>query len=221
MVSKAVLQWEPAVRAELAARGIPLPVELILAVIRVESGGKAGTVNPHGHASGLMQILPITLKDFNQRHGTAYPLEDLQGQSDDSIRKQIQVGVDVLARYWKKAYKYLSNRAGGGNVPIDDLARIADLFYRAGPGATRKKLDKLSNPTWIDIQAAFPDWAPLKHPKRVFKDAIPWNLDKIGVWLEGQLGEVKKIAKDPKTGFAAGILLLMVAYWLMSKDKKR
>lgn len=221
MVSKAVLQWEPAVRAELGARGIPLPVELILSVIRAESGGKAGATNPNGNASGLMQILPITLKDFNQRHGTTYAIEDLQGQSDESTRKQIQVGIDVLARYWKKAYKYLSARAGGGNVPIDDLSRIADLFYRAGPGATIKKLDQLSTPTWPAIQSAFPDWAPLKHPKRVFKDPMPWNLDEIGVWLEGKLGDITKIAKDPKAGFAAGILLLMLAYWFMSKGKNK
>ena len=206
--------------SELSARGIPLPVELILSLIKVESEGKAGIVNPESQASGLMQVMPITLNDFNQRHKTDYTINDLRGKSDDSVRIQLQIGIDVLALYWQKAYEYLSNRNEGKKIPIDDVSRIADLFYVAGPGATRKRLDQLSNPTWINVQEAFPKWVALKHPRRVFATPISWDLDKIGIWLESKLTGIKKISKNPKTGFVAGILLLMWAHWLMKGKKK-
>jgi hypothetical protein len=141
VIPTSVSRWEPIVRAELGSQSVPLPHELILAVIKVESSGKPGLVNNKSGASGLMQIMPTTLQDFNSRHGTNYTMADMQSESDSAARKQIQVGIGVLAHYWKRAFKYLSNRLS--DVPIDELAHIADLFYTAGPGATMKKLDKL------------------------------------------------------------------------------
>jgi hypothetical protein len=42
-------------------------------------------------------------------------------------------------------------------------------------------------------------------------------MDRISAWLEGPL---KKIVKDPRKGFALGILMLMLAYWLMKGQGK-
>jgi len=214
MVEKSVIRWEPAVISELNSQGIPLPASLILSVIKVESNGKPGLINPKSGASGLLQVMPTTLQDFNKRHGKTYTMADMQSESDSSARKQIEVGIAVLGHYWKRAYKYLKNRLG--EVPIDQLARIADLFYAAGPGATMKRLDKLPVPTWEAVQSAFPDWAAIPHPTKIFKVDHPFEIQKIGQWLEGPL---KKILKDPRTGFAIGVIVLMVAYWLM-KGKK-
>lgn len=220
MVAQSISKWEPLVLSELASQGVPLPSSLILAVIKVESNGNAGVVNPKSGASGLMQVMPGTLTDFNQRHGKNYPLSVMRSSSDADAKKQIEVGVAVLAHYWKRAYKYLKERLG--DVPIDELGHIADLFYAAGPGATMKKLDKLSIPTWEAVKQAFPSWNALPHPTKIFAIPHQWNLDKIGSWLEGPLKKIGGgIAKDPKAGFALGIIILMAAYYLMSKGKKK
>jgi len=211
MVNKAVLKQAPAVRAELAAQGVPLPEQLILQLMHVESRGKVGLINPQSGASGLMQVMPGTLQDFNKRHGRTYTMSDLQGTSDTAARRQIEVGIGVLATYWKGAYRYLKKRLE--NVPIDELAHVADLFYVAGGGATKKRLDKLSSPTWAAVQSAYPKWNALPHPRNVFKTQIAhWDLSGIEQWLKGP---IKQFLKDPRAGFALGVIILIVAYWLM------
>lgn len=206
--------------AELAAQSVPLPRELILEVIRVESGGKAGAVNPSSGASGLMQVMPITLEDFNQRHGTNYTLAEMRSGDEAAARKQIRVGLSTLARYWKRAYSYLKSRLG--TVPVDELARIADLAYAAGWGAVKKKLEKLEDPTWAALQIAYPTWNALPHPEKVLADPKPWDLSAISKWLESDVSfspspvPPKKIA-DPRVGVALGILLLIAVYWAMKK----
>jgi hypothetical protein len=215
MVEKSVVKWTPLVVAELQRQGVPLPTELILSVMWVESRGKAGLVNPKSGASGLMQVMPGTLTDFNQRHGRAYTIADMRSDTDAAARKQIEVGIAVLAHYWKRAYKYLTNRLQ--SVPVDLLAHVADLFYVAGPGATMKRLNQLQAVSWESIQQRFPQWAALPHPRNVFAEPIPWDTNQIGAWIEGP---IDKITKDPKTGFALGLIILMVAYWAMNKGKK-
>lgn len=218
-MKKAVLKWTPLVSAELAAQEVPLPTSLILSVIDVESNGHAGVVNPKSGASGLMQVMPGTLKDFNQRHGKNYPLASMRSSSEADARKQIEVGTAVLAHYWKRAYQYLKKRLG--DVPVDELGHIADLFYAAGPGATMKRLDKLAVPTWAAVQNAFPNWNALPHPTKIFSTPHQWDLNKLGTWLEGPLSKIGKLPADPKTGFALGVILLMAAYWLMKKGKNK
>jgi soluble lytic murein transglycosylase-like protein len=211
MVGPRVTRWAPMVQAELAAQKVPLSDQLILQLIHVESRGKAGLINPKSGASGLMQVMPGTLQDFNKRHGRTYTMADLQGTSDTAARRQIEVGIGVLATYWRGAYRYLKKRLD--TVPIDELAHTADLFYVAGPGATKKRLDKLSTPTWAAVQAAYPRWNALPHPRNVFKTPIEsWDLAAIEKWLDGP---IRQIIRDPKQGFAVGILILIVAYVLI------
>lgn len=218
MVKKSVQRWQPAVISELSKQSVPLPPELILSVMWVESRGKPGLVNQKSGASGLMQIMPITLKDFNQRTGKKYTMSDMQSSSDVAAKKQIEVGISVISRYWRSAYSYLSKKLQ--EVPIDLLSRVADLFYVAGPGATRKKLDKMADVTWGLIESTHPNWNALPHPRNVFAEPITFNIDEIGSWLDGPVEKIgKKIEEDPKTGFALGILLLMAAYWFMTKGK--
>lgn len=208
MVIAAVQRWQPIVAAELAAQSIPLPNELILAVMQVESGGSPGIVNPKSGASGLLQVMPGTLADYNKRHGSSITLDEMRGKTDSDAAKQIKVGIDIVATYWRSAYKYLAKR-WNDVVPIYELAHIADLFYVAGPGATRAKMDKLPNPTWAAIQAAYPSWNALPHPKKVLAEPKPWNIPAIESWLNATF----EVVKDPKKGFALGILILMGFYW--------
>jgi len=138
----------------------------------------------------------------------------MQGKSLADANKQIRVGVSTMGRFWKSAYKYLSGRLS--TVPIDDLAFISDLFYVAGPAATKKKLDSIPVPDSANVRSRFPTWNALPHPNRVLSKPFPWDLKKINTWLT--TGKDVVIA-SPKTGYALGLLLLMAAYWLM-KGKK-
>jgi hypothetical protein len=213
---KSVLRWSPVVDAELARAGVPLPRDLILAVIDVESRGAPGITNPKSGASGLMQVMPGTLESYNQAHPTTpVSLEELRSSSAVAAVKQIRVGLWVVSTYWRGAYRYLASRLS--TVPIDELSRIADLFYVAGPGATRRRLDKLSVPSWAGVQAAFPTWNALPHPRNVFAklEGLQWPLEAIQEWVT--TGD--SILEDPKTGLALAVAGILVTWWMM-RDKK-
>ena len=210
--SPKVSRWKNAVASQLSARKVPLPINLILSVIAVESAGNPGLVNPKSGAMGLMQIMPVVLSDFNKARGKNYSPADMTGESFEAASRQIEVGLWVLSSFWKSAYQYLTNRLS--TVPVDELGRIADLFYVAGPGATKKRLDKLETPTWQAVQDRYPTWNALPHPRRVFKhvdeEPTEWNHAAIEKWLSGPLGTAVK-------GFAGGALILIVAWLLMAR----
>lgn len=193
-------------------QGIPLPVELVLATIDVESGGKAGVVHPRSKAAGLMQLLPATLKDYNRHHAVKILYSELAGTTDFHARKQIRAGLWVLAMFWRGAYRYLTNRSSV--VSTDDLAKIADLFYRRGPGATKKKLATLPVATYLALASAYPDWKPLRHVKRVWErlEATPvkWNLDDISDWLHST--SLSAPGRRPLDGFILAAIILALAY---------
>jgi hypothetical protein len=209
------LRWAPVIQAELARANIPLPVELILALMDVESQGFVGLVNPKSGASGLLQVMPKTLNDYNAAH-TPISLEEMRSQNVTAAPKQIRVGLSVLASFWKGAYRYLVDRMG--SVPIDELARIADLFYVAGPGATKSRLDHLSTPTWGAVQAAYPTWNALPHPRNVFSrlGEIQWPLDQISEWI----GKEASIIRDPKAGLAIAVAIGLAAWYMLRKKSK-
>lgn len=211
---KRVQRWLPIVQAELARVGSPLPAELVLAVIDTESRGYAGATNPSSGASGLMQVMPGTLEGYNQKN-TPVSLAELRSKTDAAAVKQIRVGLWVMNTYWRSAWRYLSNRLA--TVPIDELARVADLFYVAGPGATRKRLDKLPSPTWAAIQAAFPKWNALPHPKRVFGllSDLQWPVNQISQWLESKQSII--LDPTPKEGLVMAAAAILLAWWFLKK----
>jgi hypothetical protein len=223
MFSKNVEKWRATAAAQLAAHQIPLPVDLVLAVMARESKGKIGDVNPKSGAAGLMQIMPIALADYNQRNGTQYTMDDMSATDDAGAVKQIAVGVGTIGHFWKSAYHYMNHRYGGSPVQIEELARIADLFYVAGPGGARAKLDTVNPPLWANVQSAYPNWSALNHPKHVFAEQKPWNLGAIQGWLDSTVKTPKKGAwalDDPKTGMAVAVVILTVVYYFMKGRPK-
>jgi hypothetical protein len=208
-----VRRWAPVVDAELERAQIPLPRELILALIDKESWGHVGLVNPKSGASGLMQVMPGTLDDYNKARPDI-PLSTLRSSSVTAAPAQIRVGVWVLGQFWRSAYRYLKSRMD--QVPIDELAHIADLFYVAGPGATRSRLDHLDVPTWAAVQARFPKWNALPHPRGVFQilGPIDWPVDAIADWI----GKSDTILEDPDTGFVLAVAGILVTWWFLRKD---
>lgn len=209
------------VETELSRAGLPIPVPLVLALMDLESNGVAGAVNASSGASGLLQVMPGTLADYNAQHAVKVTLDEMRSPGDANGQKQIRVGLWVLGQFWKGAYKYLLKRLS--TVPTDELAKIADLFYAAGPGATKKKLDTLTIPTFQNVAAAFPSWKAIGHANTVFKrladiDPQPFNLDAIADWLHGALTPPK--GKRPIDGFILGAIVILLALWYFKKGAK-
>lgn len=205
----------------MSRAGIPLPVELALSLIDYESGGIIGNTNQSSGASGLMQVMPGTLADYNKRHALKVPLSVLRSREPEAARSQIRVGLWVLTQFWRGTYNYLRQRSK--TISTDDLARIADLYYAAGPGITRKKLGAVSAPTFAALAAANPTWKAISHAERVFKrldsfGPVAWRMDEISDWLDrGGPGEV--MTRPPVQGFILAAIVLLLGLWWLKKSK--
>lgn len=214
MWKKKVEGWRNIVREEQSRINSPLPENLVLAVIHVESRGYPGTANPKTGASGLMQVMPDTLKWYNRQTGDNIPLSQLRSSSHG--REQIRVGLWVMHQFWRSANKYLSSRLT--DIPVDELGKIADLFYVAGPVAAKRRLDKLKVPFFVYAEKRFPNWNALPHPRNVWAvlpPETPWDTDGISAWLKSQ---VKKIRKSKETSIVM-IAVLAIGYWWFMKGK--
>lgn len=199
-------KWLPEIAVELHAQQVPLPPELIAALVHVESRGVAGATNQSSGASGLLQVMPGTLKWYNESHASV-PLEYLR--SSQHGREQLRVGIWVLSQFWKSAYRYLRKRQK--TIPVEQLAEIADLFYVAGPGATTKRLDQVEPATLAAIRERFPGWNALPHPKNVFElGPFSFELDAISKWLESGY-------QSRRTSEQIGALAALLLFWLVSK----
>lgn len=223
-VLKAVEKLRPVVEQVIEQGGYPFPPALILAVIQAETGGTPGQVNTRSGATGLMQIMPITLKDYNKRNKTSYVMDDLRKDTDNSILLQVRVGTYVLGVYWKGAYQYLNKRLG--SVELPDLAQIGSLFYVAGPGRAKPRLDRLSRPTFEAVKQRYGNWNATKYAARVWRftgeQSPVWDLDAVDKWVKGAVGNTKPplIARTEKNGFLLAMLIMAVGSYFISKKAK-
>jgi len=207
-IGQSVEQWRPLVRKELAAAEMPLPDDLVLATIWTESRGNAGSTNAKSGASGLMQVMPKTLEWYNRQTGSNIPLSALRSSSKP--REQIRVGIWVLGQFWRGAYRYLKSRLK--EIPTDELGKIADLFYVAGPGATKKRLDELEVPFWDYVAGRWPEWNALPHTRNVWShlpESMEWDVTALGKWLKA--GE--KIVQRAKQGSIVILAAVICGYW--------
>lgn len=206
---------------EIAVGGYPFPRALINSLIRVESNYRAGIVNKTSGASGLTQVMPGTLEDFNKKNYPQIPLSELRTDSIEAARKQIQVGLWVLGQFWRGTYKYLQPRMG--TVPLDQLVKIADLFYVAGPGATKKKLEKVASPTYESLLAMYPNWDAHNHVRKVWaftsEQNPQWNLQAIDDWVSS--ADKPKIAgfTDNLGGFVFASLIVSILWHFLKGSK--
>lgn len=188
-MKKKITRFRPIIEEEIARHKYPFPPELIMALISVESGGKIGEINTSSGASGLMQIMPIALKDFNLRSGqTPLTMQQLQSTADTAAHDQIRIGMWLLSQFWRGAYRFLKRKMG--SVQLSDLVRIADSFYAAGPHRMRQIIGNMPAPTFDNAYRAFPNSNALGHAKKVwdralgagvkFDEPLIWN------WLKRQ-----------------------------------
>ena len=215
-------QIEQIVDEEIETGAYPFPRELIHSLIKVESSWKPGIVNPKSGATGLMQVMPVVVDDYNKSHSPKILMSELKGTSLESIRKQVKIGLWILGAFWRGTYNYLQPKTL--TVPVDELVKIADLFYVAGPGATRKKLAQLSTPSYAAIVAKFPDWVALPHTEKVWKwtDATSpvWNLTAIDDWVKRDSKPLIAGFDGHLGGFIVGAIVLVLGYYLLVGKKK-
>lgn len=210
------------VREEIESGEYPFPVELIESLIQVESGFKPGVVNKNSGASGLMQIMPIALKDYNLHNWPKLEMVDLQGSSISSVRNQIKTGLWILGTFWKGAYSYLQPRTH--TVPLDELVRIADLFYVAGPAATKTRLSKLPIPTFVAVSAANPKWNALPHPNKVWtwtqNKSPQWDLEAIDRWVRSGNAPIVAGFDGQLGAFMLAAIILIFGWYYLNRKKK-
>lgn len=176
-------RWRAKADQEIARASLPLPTELILSVIKAESGGDPAALSS-AKAMGLMQVMPGTLTWYNDKHSTNYSNEQFRASPD----AQIRVGVWVLKNFWRSAYRYLKNRTQ--NIGVDLLSKGASLFYVYGPGRAREFWDRV-DPTYEAFAARYPNSSPIKngYATKIWgwaNDAgASWATDAINKWLGG------------------------------------
>jgi hypothetical protein len=89
-----------------------MPIEpflkLFKAVVIVESNGDATTFNKSSKATGIAQITPILLRDYNKRSGKSYTLNDCY---DKKISKSIFMFYCMLPR--TSDFEYIAKRWNG------------------------------------------------------------------------------------------------------------
>lgn len=216
-----VEKWKGIAQSELYRLGAPLPVELVLAIVRRESNGTAGAVNPKSGASGLMQVMPVALKDYNQNHSDKYTMADLRNTDQRSAKIQIRVGVWILIQFFRSAYRYLKSRLS--TVSLDDLVKITDTFYAAGPANSKGRLNKIV-PTWENVKSSFPTWDRIKPAELIWQRSndwgAKWDLSSIDSWLESNLSTN---TKKTMSGAIIGIIIILIAwqYFGRSANAKR
>jgi soluble lytic murein transglycosylase-like protein len=160
-----------------------IPPDLVLAIIKHESGGnpgiaarvpcRCGMLPTTGggqveicNALGLMQTIPATIAWYNESAPDAdkATIEDMTGSDERAIRLQIRVGCKFLAHanyYLHQRFPETMPERSLANAK-DDQIKLALTGYAVGNGATAKKMaaaiDQDKAPTFANIQRLFPKW---------------------------------------------------------------
>lgn len=211
-----VFRYLPIINKEIFDNKYPFPAPLITALIWVESRGTIGAVNPKSGASGLMQVMPIALKDYNQRSGNPIlSMTDMRSKSEDKAHDQIRVGMWLLGNFWIGAWRYLSKRLP--KVSIPDLVKIADTFYVAGPNRMRKLLDKVAHPTFANALDKYPKSNALGHAIKVWTSAnqagAVFEENRINQWLGQPIEDTVTPIEIDETTPDTGLMPLDGAIW--------
>lgn len=218
------------VLSELARGGYPWAPELILALMQRESGGIPGNTNETSGASGLMQVMPGTLRYYNDKTGSGIPLSMMRSTSESAAPIQIRVGLWVLGRYWRRAYQWLSGENQSQNIPLDELMKFGDAFYHAGPRGMQNLSRNLPRPVkWRDWKARHPNSRITIHADAVWANTVAnnptWNLEAVDSYVQRPIGDGQQIDPiipvDPeptqRQGFLVALIIIAVVSYFLKK----
>jgi hypothetical protein len=221
-------RWRPVVEQEIRSGGYPWPADLVLSVIKNESGGKLGTVSSAG-AAGLMQVMPKTLEDYNRRTKSNVPFSALRSKDPKAGPIQIRVGMNVLGRYWRRAAQWLRSVNGAGaDIPLEDLARYAQQFYVMGPARVMKRAPKARPLRWRHWVDKFPDSKSTAYVNRIWDRTVSknpaWNLAAVDKWIGAPSPDLPIIPPPPEAkkveGFLIALLIIAIGWYLIQSKGK-
>jgi len=185
------MQWPPKIeRLQNAVRWEckDIPPDLVLAIIKHESGGTIGrpggvktkcgnvpTVNGGlkkvCRAYGLMQVIPSTVNYYNSQQSDPNDratFEDISGKDERAARMQIKLGCFYLAfanHFLNKTYP-VDFPAVSLSTAKPDQVKAVLAAYAVGHGAIQKKLNALQEQnrklTFSNLEKYFPDWGKNK-----------------------------------------------------------
>lgn len=220
------LRWGPTMQEEISRGRYPFPLEYPLAVCLRESGGVVGNVNPTSGASGLMQIMPVTLGDYNKYNSPNISLFELRSPDPRNAAKQMRVGLWVMGRYLKRGFEWIDET--NPNPALSDLIKISDLMYVRGPAGVRDDFRGLTSRTFNDLVEYRPNYQPFAHPRFVWKWTMVnnnpvWDMNAIDKWVTGETQppppEQPPAIANTKTGFLTAIMILAVTSYFLQKNK--
>jgi len=176
---KQVEQW----RQYAIWEGQGAPPDLLLSIIRNESGGIAGRPANVGtkfkfpiplrsggtrvmdRAYGLMQCIPAVILDYNKAHpGQPVYFDDMAGKTHGAGRLQIRVGAWLYNKMVRRLHHFYPERFPGKTAATasEDQLILALVAYAIGLGALLKRLDVLKEegkPFTIEaLNERFPLW---------------------------------------------------------------
>lgn len=189
-----------------------IPPDLVLAIIKQESGGVPGIVAKVAckcgnvpsvvgdeievcNAVGLLQTIPATISFYNQsaQGKDVATIEDMVGHDDRAKRMQIRVGCKYLAyvnHYLFTNYPSACPERSLANADDNQIA-IVLTGYNMGNGAIGKKLqqliDKNISPTWSNIKKYFSDWGKNKNGKWINRP-IKYGTDVLNAYRANRSG---------------------------------
>ena len=223
---ESVERWRAMSTSEIARQGLPFPTELILSVIKKESGGSPSAISSAA-AMGLMQVMPGTLRWYNDVHKTNHTDESFKANP----ALQIRVGTWVLKTFWRSAYAYLIKRTD--QISLENLSKTSSLFYVAGPGRARSMFDRVQTPTYQAFAATYPNFDPVKngYADKIWQWAADagaqWDPPAIDEWLGGGVdggggggGGGEGETMTPLNGALLAVICLAGAWMLFNKGKK-
>ncbi len=233
-----VERWRSLVEQEIIRGSYPWAPEFVLALMQRESGGRTGVVNQNSGASGLLQVMQITLDTYNNNHRNAQvTMATLRATTESAAAQQIRVGLWTLGQYWRKAYKWLSTENQSQDIPLDELAKFSDAFYHAGPAGMKRASRNLPRPVkWEDWARRNPQNVITIHADAIWANTVAnnpvWNMDAVDRWVRGSGGggggddddDIIVTPVDPTTparnwGPLIALAIFAVASYFMSKQK--
>jgi hypothetical protein len=215
---------------------ILLPVAL--GVIQKESGGiagkQAGATTRFGielpssgggtvyadRALGLMQVIPIVIREYNDGRARTVTYEEMTGTSTADGHKQLDIGIWAYFNNVILVELLTGKNLIQGSRLNTDLLKLVLVSYNWGFGNLRKKIDVLTNqgldPNFDNLAQMFPALgepanSPLKYVSRVLNYARGYaDMDPSGIY--------DTIDVQPIAG--AGLALLItgaLAWWVLRR----
>jgi soluble lytic murein transglycosylase-like protein len=236
------VSWPPkieALRQYVVWECRDIPPDLVLAIIKHESGGNAGIAakvrckcgqlpDVNGNmvelcnALGLMQVIPGTVDWYNESVPDAEKatVEDMTGTDERAIRLQIRTGCKFLAH----VNNYLHNRfpetlpESSLSTASDDQIKLVLAGYAVGNGAVEKKMNQAKeegySPTFANLKRLFPKWGQNSEGKWINRP-LTYAADTITNYKANRSGSFTgtrpgDILARLKTGNKGGLLALAV-----------